>query len=367
MERAKEAGKLAEGKLLYEVVLNSDKVTFPFESSELTDDSKEALDAVAQQLKADNKNVYVEIQGHTDSSGPESDNLALGERRAEAVRRYLNMEHGIPLHRMSVISYGETAPVTDNDSQGEPRSEPPRFPRRADVAGLQPDPVPTMLAQESRESEPKKGGDHERTNQAVSPLAVALVLSTAWLYGGCGGDVTADLLGGPRTSRSRTRTSEARRGADREASFIDRLLGDRTREVTVPPGTVVQLRFSETVSSRYSSPGDPFRTTVEEDIRVADAVAIPSRLGGGRSGHRGASAAAGRRPRPAVAEFNALELPSGRVVSRSTPCSPPRQEREPRGRGDHRRVDIGGVVLGEAVDEGEGGAESRGAGCSTQS
>jgi outer membrane protein OmpA-like peptidoglycan-associated protein len=117
LERAKAAGKLAEGKLLYEVVLNSDKVTFPFEQAELTDGSKEALDAVAQQLKADNKNVYIEIQGHTDSSGPETVNLALGERRAEAVRRYLNMEHGIPLHRMSVISYGEGAPVTDNDSR----------------------------------------------------------------------------------------------------------------------------------------------------------------------------------------------------------------------------------------------------------
>jgi peptidoglycan-associated lipoprotein len=117
LERAKAAGKLAEGKLLYEVVLNSDQVTFPFERAELTDASKEALNSVAQQLKADNKNVYIEIQGHTDSSGPEDVNLALGEKRAEAVRRFLNMEHGIPLHRMSVISYGESAPVTDNDSR----------------------------------------------------------------------------------------------------------------------------------------------------------------------------------------------------------------------------------------------------------
>lgn len=117
LERAKAAGKLAEGKLLYEVVLNSDKVTFDFEKSELTDGSKEALDTFAQQLKSDNKNVFVEIQGHTDASGPDEFNLSLGEQRAETVRRYLNMEHGIPLHRMSVISYGETAPLTDNDSR----------------------------------------------------------------------------------------------------------------------------------------------------------------------------------------------------------------------------------------------------------
>jgi outer membrane protein OmpA-like peptidoglycan-associated protein len=122
LERAKAAGKLAEGKLLYEVVLNSDKVTFDFEKSELTDNSKVALDEFASQLKNENKNIYIEVQGHTDSSGPETANLALGERRAEAVRRYLNMEHGIPLHRMSVISYGETAPLVDNDTR-EHRAE----------------------------------------------------------------------------------------------------------------------------------------------------------------------------------------------------------------------------------------------------
>ena len=122
LERAKAAGKLAEGKLLYEVVLNSDKVTFDFEKTELTDTSKQALDAFASQLKTDNKDVYIEIQGHTDSSGPDNYNHILGEQRAEAVQRYLNMEHGIPLHRMSVISYGETAPLTDNDSR-ESRAE----------------------------------------------------------------------------------------------------------------------------------------------------------------------------------------------------------------------------------------------------
>jgi outer membrane protein OmpA-like peptidoglycan-associated protein len=122
LERAKAAGKLAEGKLLYEVVLNSDKVTFDFEKSELTGNSKEALDQFASQLKSDNKNVYIEVQGHTDSSGEEAYNVTLGERRAEAVRRYLNMEHGIPLHRMNVISYGETAPLTDNDTR-EHRAE----------------------------------------------------------------------------------------------------------------------------------------------------------------------------------------------------------------------------------------------------
>jgi len=72
------------------------------------------LDEFAAKLKGDDKNVFIEIQGHTDSIGEAAHNLKLGEARAEAVKRHLNMKGGIPLHRMSVISYGETAPVADN-------------------------------------------------------------------------------------------------------------------------------------------------------------------------------------------------------------------------------------------------------------
>ena len=117
LERAEEAGKLAQGKLLYEVVLDSDALAFEFESAELTEDSKLALDEFANELKEKNENVFIEIQGHTDSSGPDAFNLVLGERRAESVLRYLNLEHDLPLHRMSTISYGETAPLVDNDTR----------------------------------------------------------------------------------------------------------------------------------------------------------------------------------------------------------------------------------------------------------
>ena len=43
------------------------------------------------------KNLYVEVQGHTDSLGSENFNLKLGQERAESVMRYLNMQAGIPL------------------------------------------------------------------------------------------------------------------------------------------------------------------------------------------------------------------------------------------------------------------------------
>jgi peptidoglycan-associated lipoprotein len=122
LDRAEKAGKLAEGKLLYETVLTDDKVHFGIDSSQLSDEAKAALDEFASQLKEQNKNVYLEIQGHTDSTGDESYNEKLGLGRAEAVRNYLNKAHQIPLHRMNVISYGESEPIADNKTR-EGRSQ----------------------------------------------------------------------------------------------------------------------------------------------------------------------------------------------------------------------------------------------------
>jgi peptidoglycan-associated lipoprotein len=117
LQRAQEAGKLAEGKLLYETVLTDEKVKFGFDTSDLSPAAESALDEFAGQLKQENKNIYLEIQGHTDSVGSEKYNEELGLLRAEAVRRYLNQKHAIPLHRINVISYGETAAVSDNSTR----------------------------------------------------------------------------------------------------------------------------------------------------------------------------------------------------------------------------------------------------------
>lgn len=114
LARAEEAGKLAQGKFLFEVTLSDDAVHFGFDKSDLSAEAKAALDAFAQKVKAENKNVFIEVQGHTDSIGSEKYNLELGQARADAVVRYLNMQHGLPLHRMSAISYGEYKPVADN-------------------------------------------------------------------------------------------------------------------------------------------------------------------------------------------------------------------------------------------------------------
>ena len=116
LDRATAAGKLAEGKFLYSMVLSDDSVKFPVDSAKLSPEADQRLTEFAEKLKTDNRNVYLEIQGHTDSRGPVSLNQRLGEERAEAVRMFMN-KHGVPLNRMSTISYGKQDPAADNKTR----------------------------------------------------------------------------------------------------------------------------------------------------------------------------------------------------------------------------------------------------------
>lgn len=114
LTRAREAGKLAQGKLLYEVTLTDEAVKFRLDRNDLSDEAKAALDAFAAKLKEENQGVFLEIQGHTCSIGSAKYNMTLGQARADAALRYLNTQHGIPLHRMNAISYGQSKPIADN-------------------------------------------------------------------------------------------------------------------------------------------------------------------------------------------------------------------------------------------------------------
>ena len=82
LERATAAGKLAEGKFLYSEVLSDDSMKFKVNHYELSPEAQARLDAFAEKLKADNKNVYVEVQGHTDATGAKYYNYYLGDERA---------------------------------------------------------------------------------------------------------------------------------------------------------------------------------------------------------------------------------------------------------------------------------------------
>jgi outer membrane protein OmpA-like peptidoglycan-associated protein len=116
LNRATAAGKLAEGKFLYSMVLSDDSVKFPVDGSKLSPEAQSRLMDFVEKLKTDNRNVYVEIQGHTDATGPEDLNQRLGEERAEAVRLFMNQQ-GVALNRMATISYGAKAPVADNKTR----------------------------------------------------------------------------------------------------------------------------------------------------------------------------------------------------------------------------------------------------------
>lgn len=117
LRRAEEAKKLTTGNLLYEVTLTDESVHFGYKKSDISEEAAAALDVFAQDLIADNEAVYIEIQGHTDNIGSDEYNMELGKARADAVRRYLNAYHNIPLHRMSAISYGESKPLEPNDTK----------------------------------------------------------------------------------------------------------------------------------------------------------------------------------------------------------------------------------------------------------
>jgi outer membrane protein OmpA-like peptidoglycan-associated protein len=116
LQRANDAGKMAEGKFTYSTVLSDDSVKFPAAKATLSPEALARLDAFASKLKTENRNVYVEIQGYADPKETKVKDGAyrLGNERAEAVRRYLNQQ-GVALNRIGVISYGAESPVaTDN-------------------------------------------------------------------------------------------------------------------------------------------------------------------------------------------------------------------------------------------------------------
>ncbi|HLK24746.1 MAG TPA: OmpA family protein [Caulobacteraceae bacterium] len=116
LARADAAGKLAEGKFMYSMVMSDDSAHFPINGSKLSADETARLTDFVGRLKTDNKNVYLEIQGYTDSTGSPAGNLKLGEDRAEAVRRFLS-DQGVALNRMSTISYGQDHPAAPNNTR----------------------------------------------------------------------------------------------------------------------------------------------------------------------------------------------------------------------------------------------------------
>src|SRR5687768_17843106 len=104
-------------RLVYEVVISEDQGQFKFGSAALPETVQQRIDQMIADLKANPRGSYVEIEGHTDSSGDTMVNRRIGEARAEAVKRYLYEAHQVPLHKMNVISWGEEKPVSPNNTR----------------------------------------------------------------------------------------------------------------------------------------------------------------------------------------------------------------------------------------------------------
>jgi len=81
---------------------------FEYDSSELRADAMRSLDVHARDLKASRAKVVLE--GHTDERGTREYNMALGERRARAVQRYLTLQ-GVAPSQLELVSWGEERPA----------------------------------------------------------------------------------------------------------------------------------------------------------------------------------------------------------------------------------------------------------------
>jgi len=89
-------------------------VYFDFDKSDIRQDAVAGLRAGATALKETGAKVV--IAGHTDNRGSEEYNLALGERRAASVRRYL-ANLGVSMDQMTIVSYGELRPAVQGNNE----------------------------------------------------------------------------------------------------------------------------------------------------------------------------------------------------------------------------------------------------------
>ncbi len=92
------------------------KVYFDLDKDDIRDDSKATLDAKAGVLGA-NANVRLRIAGHTDERGSDAYNLALGQRRAASIQRYL-VARGVNASRFETVSFGKERPAMSGSDEG---------------------------------------------------------------------------------------------------------------------------------------------------------------------------------------------------------------------------------------------------------
>jgi len=90
-------------------------VYFDYDKSDIRDDQKATIEAKIPVLQA-NPDMRIRIEGNTDNRGSDEYNLALGQRRAAEVKRYL-IARGIAADRIDVVSFGEERPAVAQDNE----------------------------------------------------------------------------------------------------------------------------------------------------------------------------------------------------------------------------------------------------------
>ena len=96
-----------------------DRIYFDFDRSDIKPASIEVLDQHADAIKKaveTNPDLIVRIEGHCDERGTIDYNFALGNRRAQAVSRYLRVK-GVPANSLETISYGEEQPAKNESNE----------------------------------------------------------------------------------------------------------------------------------------------------------------------------------------------------------------------------------------------------------
>ncbi len=97
-------------------VVKEEQVRFNFNSAKLDPSFKKVLSDVAHQLKQ-NPDIILVMEGHTDATGPKDYNIELGQKRLQAVIRYLVVDQEVPINRISNLSFGEDRPITPNKTK----------------------------------------------------------------------------------------------------------------------------------------------------------------------------------------------------------------------------------------------------------
>ena len=111
--QAKEAEQEIEEKV--EEIEVKDRIFFAYDSSEVGGDARQILDTQSEWLNSD-QSVKVIVEGHCDERGTREYNIALGEKRANATKRYLASK-GVDSSRIKIISYGKERPVAFGNNE----------------------------------------------------------------------------------------------------------------------------------------------------------------------------------------------------------------------------------------------------------